>query len=310
MTPDELRKYREQIAKLKKDFHKENPQNIELSSNSTEAFTELSKLEKITKLTENPVLDKLKQIELNSTKPPVDEPKAIDFSQNRITQEKTISTNHLKEKPVIQSNYSSSEEKTVATSSSKEKLAQASVNEVSKIKTIVPPVIPPKKEIIEEEPEKSSIFKYILLLLFLILAGLAAFYFFNKNSKKKAIKKEKERIERAYSDSVNTFDQEKLKQEIDAKYNTENGFNRISDTIYQLQSLNPEGYYVVIGSYSELKNAKILKKKQKTAFDSYLFEQDKIRVALKISSDEDQVFNNLNEVKNYYPDAWLLYNKN
>ena len=36
MTNDELKKYREQIEKLKKDFHKDNPQNIEKSNLSFE----------------------------------------------------------------------------------------------------------------------------------------------------------------------------------------------------------------------------------------------------------------------------------
>lgn len=369
MTPDELKKYKKQIEMLKKDFHKENPENIETDPLSN--LTDDNALNK-TPGKSNSVLDKLKQLDktaireekvipviadkvvtpiktiknvgLESVKQQTEQVK--QYAENKISNTKTSTeqasySNNIEKqiikpiqetkvetvKPTLETKAESVKPVNEAKAVNVKPIQETKVetiktavnetntktnNEIKDVPPVIPPVSEPKND--NEDEGKSSILKYILLLLLLLLLGFVAYYFYNKNNSKSEDLHQVTLEKKKYEDSVLAYEQEKIKQEIEDKYNEDNieleASPLIADTIYQVISNNPEGIYAVIGSYAEMKNANSLKNKQQTGFESFVFEADRIRVALKISDEENLIFDDLTQVKAYYPDAWLMNNKN
>jgi len=82
--------------------------------------------------------------------------------------------------------------------------------------------------------------------------------------------------------------------------------------IFQIASTNPNGYYVMVGSFSNYKNAIKLQKMNPTEFTCHIFEpnyNDLNRVGLFISKDKFRDAQNaLKEIKNMNKQSWLLYN--
>ena len=82
--------------------------------------------------------------------------------------------------------------------------------------------------------------------------------------------------------------------------------------IFHVSSTKPEGFYVMVGSFSEFKNAEKLQKMNPTDYKCYIFELNyKMinRVGLYISEkDMKKAENALVEIRNMQPESWLLYN--
>lgn len=318
MTPEELEKYKKQLENLKKDFHKENIENIEkvLDSEKTQ------KIVVDEKLPNQSILEKIRQLgsdESTQADQPIkkenilsEESKPFDFTQNNKT-EKKIVTSIISEKPIDAFEKENKNTNIIAEKTSPKKHSPENVQTDKKDQNIIPPITPNNTNNELDESGNLNVLKYILLLLVLILIGFIAYFFYTKNLKNQTTSKVSTE-EKSYIDSVLNYEQELIRQEIEAKYNEDGvvleNSELISDSIYQISSTNPAAYYVVIGSFGSLENAQKLKNKHKTAYESYIFNTDKIRVALKISEDENQVFNDLSSIKTKFPDAWLMYNRN
>lgn len=82
--------------------------------------------------------------------------------------------------------------------------------------------------------------------------------------------------------------------------------------IFHISSSKPEGFYVMVGSFIEYKNARKLEKMNPTNYVCYIFEPNYKafnRVGLFISKDDlKKTQNALVEIKNMQPESWILYN--
>lgn len=197
----------------------------------------------------------------------------------------------------------------------------AIVAEIKEIGQNIPPIIPPITAsglAADEEHKKSSILKYVSLIVGILVLGVVAFYFYNRNVTNDLKHANQVKVEKAFADSVLAYEENlKIQQEIEAKYAEEQAeLERleqerivfISDTIFNLSELEvATGYYAVIGSFSDMSFAK--KFKNKTKYPSVIFTQDKIRMGLKLSDDDIVIFEDLENVRKSYPEAWLLYNR-
>ena len=329
MTDEELKKYREQIERLKRDFHGENSHNIENrnpflkpidSFEKASSGSLLSELKSLNNYSDNVHINIPKEIIKNNipisqkiyTDESIDVPESINeveikneiFENNSepITNEAVNEDLILKiEEPIVEKTISEVSESKIVTESNE----------------IIPPIISPTENTEIDEEKKPSIFKYILMLLALILLGFLAYYFYNKNNQPDVKNDASINIEKLYADSVLAYQEEiKIQKEIEEKYAEEKAAEEsakilISDTIFNLtDSLYSKGYYAIIGSFESNKNAIKTKSRNKTVYEAFIFNTDKIRLGLKISDDENQVLIDLEEVRKNYPEAWLIYNKN
>ncbi|MGB1316068.1 MAG: hypothetical protein ACPG4Y_08605 [Chitinophagales bacterium] len=362
MTNDELKKYREQIEKLKKDFHKDNPQNIEKSNLSFEPNKVSEKLEKPKNEKKISFLESIKNAGINTeVKKAKTNEKINQETENKIANEKNksiLTENETQKKEVEQTNNPFEIEKKVIKKTEiipenkpteSTKITSKKVNVEKKITPIfefqnndIKPLISEKKEITKpiekpkpevtktqenanksniitpkvskdiitdesKEDKKSSIFKFIIAIILILLIGFGVYYFINKNNKKQILIAEKKAEEKeiAFSDSVLAYE---MALENDISEQIQKDFIKISDTIFNIISNQDEAYYAILGSFSELKNAKKLQRNQKTNFEAVVFNQNPIRVGLKLN--ELTVLEDLEIVKELYPAAWLIYNKN
>ena len=273
-----IEKKQERITLVNKEIKSSNTINLDTKKNGNittkENFFEL-------KEKENDILENKKKTELKIKN---DLSKEQIISKNIDKKEKLIS-----EKKKIENPKELKEDKKLIQNTNK-----------TTIKTEIP------KD--DSKDKKSKIGFKILPILLLFIAG--AYYFYNSSLKTK--QKEKENIlskEKAImtADSILLFEKENVeKVENEIIESTVN----ISDTIFNIISEYPVGYYVVVGSYADLDNAEKLQKKNPTIFESYIFNGKSKRVALLIGDDESSVFEQLETIRYKYPDAWILYNKN
>ncbi|MGB0885595.1 MAG: hypothetical protein ACPGR5_04145 [Chitinophagales bacterium] len=362
MTNDELKKYREQIEKLKKDFHKDNPQNIEKSNLSFEPNKVSEKLEKPKNEKKISFLESIKNAGINTEEKKAKTNEKINQeTENKIVSEKNksiLTENETQKKEGEETNNPFEIEKKVIKKTEiipenkptePAKIASKKVNVENKTTPIfefqnndIKPLISEKKEITKpiekpkpeatktqenanksniitpkvskdiitdesKEDKKSSIFKFIIAIILILLIGFGVYYFINKNNKKQILIAEKKAEEKeiAFSDSVLAYE---MALENDISEQIQKDFIKISDTIFNIISDQDEAYYAILGSFSELKNAKKLQRNQKTNFEAVVFNQNPIRVGLKLN--ELTVLEDLEIVKELYPAAWLIYNKN
>lgn len=158
----------------------------------------------------------------------------------------------------------------------------------------------------KKEDEKKSLIPFIIAPLLLILIASLAYYFYsnNKNTKTEISAAELAKKEKIAQDSIVAYEQNLLENTM------ETTVIPMSDTIFNISSSNPQGYYVVVGAYGELKNAKKLQKKNPTIFESYIFDGKVKRVALFMGEDGNESAENLETIRFKYPDAWIMYNVN
>lgn len=165
-----------------------------------------------------------------------------------------------------------------------------------------------KTTIIKEDKKKSKL-KYFIIPILLMFLAYGVYYLYNKNKETKIQEqtaKEADLREIALQDSILDYRNSKPIEEPKEKIKV-----KLSDTIVNIKSQYPDGYYVVIGAYSETKNAKKLQKKNPTIFESYIFDGKIKRVALLVGNKENEskAIENLKIIRFKYPDAWLMYNK-
>ena len=155
-----------------------------------------------------------------------------------------------------------------------------------------------------EENADSNKSKKLLYLLIPVILGLLAYFMYSSLFSNDKIDRNIDTIETTNNENII-----ENKNEIENSVNNiENEKTSISDTIYNLSTNNPTGYYAIIGSYSESKNAIKLQKSNKTSYESYIMKSKNTRVALFLNTDDDNVFSLLEDVKKSYPNAWLMYN--
>ncbi len=166
-----------------------------------------------------------------------------------------------------------------------------------------------------------DIIQFIVGLILII-----AFFFYSKSNTLKA--NELEVI--TLSNEKELFSEHKIEADnaistnIDSEQNTEeeliaNNINiGISDiirekNIFEISSENPQGFFVMVGSFANYKNAIKLQKMNPTDFTCHFFEpnyNDLNRVGLFISANNERKAQNaLKEIKNMQKQSWLLYNK-
>ena len=155
-----------------------------------------------------------------------------------------------------------------------------------------------------EENADSNKSKKLLYLLIPVILGLLAYFMYSSLFSNDKIDRNIDTIETTNNENVIENENE-IENSVN---NIENEKTSISDTIYNLSTNNPTGYYAIIGSYSESKNAIKLQKSNKTSYESYIMKSKNTRVALFLNTDDDNVFSLLEDVKKSYPNAWLMYN--
>lgn len=181
--------------------------------------------------------------------------------------------------------------------------------EIKKPENLVSPsVIQAENQNLKEEPNsKNNIIKYVFILFFLVLLAFLACYFYSKtNNNVNFNNNELSALEKNKVDSTLNFEEETRIQNLESIQDSENSI-RIADRIFQLKSQNPKAYYVIIGSFKTMNKAVLLKQKEK---DAYIFDQEKIRVGIRIFADENEVLDVLAKIRLDYSDAWLVYNQN
>jgi len=82
--------------------------------------------------------------------------------------------------------------------------------------------------------------------------------------------------------------------------------------IYQVKSNNPQGFYIMVGSFANIENAESKQEENPTELACYIFypkDNQHARVGLLVSEDDkNKALKVLNKVKKMQPDSWLLYN--
>lgn len=101
--------------------------------------------------------------------------------------------------------------------------------------------------------------------------------------------------------------------EIDILKPKEELFKKIKEkNIFHISSSNPEGFYIMVGSFGVYQNAIKLQEMNMTEYVCYLFEpnyEEINRVGLYISeTDLRKTENALTEIRNMQPESWVLYN--
>lgn len=166
---------------------------------------------------------------------------------------------------------------------------------------------------VAEDEEKRSFLPFIIAPLLLILIGSLVYYFYseskNNTDEVSAALIEKEK---AVQDSILAYENAQIEnyEESESLEVEEVIAIPMSDTIFNVSSENPEGYYVVVGAYGELKNAKKLQNSNPTIFESYIFDGKMKRVGLLLGDDDTEIMDNLEALRFKYPDAWIMYNTN
>ncbi len=82
--------------------------------------------------------------------------------------------------------------------------------------------------------------------------------------------------------------------------------------VYQVNSGNPEGFYIMVGSFVNIDNALQKQETNLTDFSCYIFypkDNQNARVGLFVSeNDKVKSLKLLKNIKKMQPDSWLLYN--
>jgi aspartokinase len=81
--------------------------------------------------------------------------------------------------------------------------------------------------------------------------------------------------------------------------------------IFQTASVNPEGFYVIVGAFKQFDNALKKQKTNPTDYSCYIIEDKSYlsKVGLFISENDKQAaFQALKKAKMMQQDSWLLYN--
>jgi hypothetical protein len=224
--------------------------------------------------------------------------KKIEQKKDLITtksKEISIKTEVVKEKIIEKVVETRAEIKKEDTAVQPEKMEKVEVKKKEKKEVFI------KSEDVEEE-KKSKLSFILAPLLLLIVVGLAySFYSNHSHETEKEVGTEISGKEIFVQDSILAYEDLLLEIEVT---NTVS----MSDTIFNIKSDKPEGYYVVVGAYGKLKNAKKLQKGNPTTFESYIFDGKMKRVALLVGNDDNKSIESLETIRFKYPDAWVMYN--
>jgi len=185
-----------------------------------------------------------------------------------------------------------------------------------------------------EEENEANIFsiaiKVISILLLIILLYFGYKYFSSKNVNSQVIHSDIANEQNSNNENndnstdmpaiLGTDKIKSINKEVETKKieeeileNNVDSTVQFEEEIFKISSSNPEGYYVMVGTFSDYKNAIKLQKMNPTEYTCHIFEpnyNDLNRVGLFISEkDERKAKNALTEIRNMQKDSWLLLNE-
>ncbi len=178
------------------------------------------------------------------------------------------------------------------------------------------------KEYQSENLEKNNFKKIIITIstiLFLIVLYfvISAFYINTKNeNRSKTVSEKSSKNETLLLSSNTNIEKNETFNHlipINILNPKEELLKEIKDkNIFHISSSNPEGFYIMVGSFGLYQNALKLQEMNMSEYVCYIFEpnyEEINRVGLFISeTDLRKTENALTEIKNLQPESWVLYN--
>lgn len=176
----------------------------------------------------------------------------------------------------------------------------------------------PNTAFIDKEESEVSLFNRIILFASLLLLLISSFFIYNAFFQNETIKSNHEVLFSGSSSEepnkvvensvlpVNSFKNEVISPK-------EALLNLLEQKdVFQISSANQDGFYVMVGTFSNYKNAMKLQKMNPTEYTCHIFEpnyKNLNRVGLFIDDlNLRKAENALIEIRNMQPKSWLLYN--
>lgn len=170
-----------------------------------------------------------------------------------------------------------------------------------------------------QEQSESNFFNRIIFLSSIVLVLISLFFIYHTFFQNSEIENNQKDT---FSESIYTLENTTVALAVTSESNLDVDHSTSQRTIlmdeikekdiFQISSLNRDGFYVMVGTFNNYKNAVKLQKMNPTQYTCHIFEpnyNDLNRVGLFISEgDLRKAENALLEIRNMQPKSWLMYN--